>query len=119
VSYQKDAMELWLLDLASGRMQQLMHEGAVNVEPRWSPDGKRIVFVSTAYNKRFHIFRADVNNGKLENVVRLTGETKSDLSRYYYSAFDTEINPVWTRDGAEILLFRIAGTFTGLVDSGG
>ena len=113
VSYQKDAMELWLLDLVSGTTQQLTQEGAVNVEPRWSPDGKRIVFVSTGYNKRFHIFRADVRDGKLENVVRLTGETKSDLPRYYYSAFDTEIHPVWTRDGKEILFISNRGHIHG------
>ena len=103
VCYEKDAMELWLLDLATGKTQQLTEGGAVNVEPRWSPDGKRIVFVSTSYNKRFHIFRADMNGGKLENVVRLTGETKSALPRYYYSAFDTEISPTWSRDSKEIL----------------
>ncbi|HZV87915.1 MAG TPA: CehA/McbA family metallohydrolase [Candidatus Binatus sp.] len=113
VSYQKDAMELWLLDLGSGKSQQLTNGGAVNVEPRWSPDGKRIVFVSTSYNKRFHIFRADVNNGKLENIARLTGETKSDLPRYYYSAFDTEISPVWTRDGTGILFVSNRGHIHG------
>ena len=113
VSYQKDAMELWLLDLASGKSQQLTTGGAVNVEPRWSPDGKRIAFVSTTYNKRFHIFRGDVHEGKLENVVRLTGETKSDLPRYYYSAYDTEISPVWTRDGKEILFVSNRGHIHG------
>ncbi len=113
VSYQKDAMELWLLDLGSGKPRQLTSGGGVNVEPRWSPDGKWIVFVSTAYNKRFHIFRADVNDGKLENIVRLTGETKSDLPRYYYSAFDTEISPVWTRDGKEILFVSNRGHIHG------
>jgi TolB protein len=113
VSYQKDAMELWLLDLDSGKTQPLTSSGAVNVEPRWSPDGKRIVFVSTSYNKRFHIFRAEVNGGKLDNVVRLTGETKSDLPRYYYSAFDTEISPVWTRDGKEILFVSNHGHIHG------
>ena len=113
VTYQKDAMELWLLDVASGKTTQLTSEGAVNVEPRWSPDGKQIVFVSTSFNKRFHIFRADMGEGKLENVVRLTGETKSDLPRYYYSARDMEINPAWTRDGQEILFVSNKGHIHG------
>jgi Tol biopolymer transport system component len=113
VSYQKDAMELWLLDVATGKSHQLTESGAVNLEPRFSPDGKRIIFVSTTYNKRFHIFRADVRESRLENVVRLTGETKSPLPRYYYSAYDTEINPVWTRDGAEILFVSNRGRIHG------
>ena len=113
VSYQKDAMDLWLLDLASGKTTQLTNGGAVNVEPRWSPDGKRIVFVSTSYNNRFHVFRAGVADGKLENVVRLTGETRSDLPRYYYSQYDMEINPVWTRDGKQILYVSNKGHIQG------
>jgi TolB protein len=113
VSYQKDAMELRLLELDSGKSRQLTEGGAVNVEPRFSPDGRRLVFVSTSYNKRFHVFRADLHDGRLENVVRLTGETKSPLLRYYYSAFDTEINPVWTRDGREILFVSNRGHIHG------
>jgi TolB protein len=101
-TYWKDAIELWLLDLGTGKTQQLTSGGAVNVEPRWSPDGKRIVYVSTGYNKRFHIFVGDARDGHLESVVRLTGETKSPLPRYYYSAFDHEISPVWSRDGKGI-----------------
>src|SRR5579863_9377695 len=98
-SYRNDAMELWVLDLASGKQKPLLMNGAVNVEPRFSPDGRRIAFVSTLYNGRFHIFTADFNDGALEHVERLTGEHKSDLPRYYYSLYDHEINPVWTRDG--------------------
>ena len=113
VSYQKDAMELWLLDLATGKSRQLTDGGAVNVEPRWSPDGKKLVWVSTQYNRHFHIFMGEMSGGKLVNVVRLTGETKSSLPRYYYSAFDMEINPVWTRDGKDILFVSNKGHIYG------
>jgi TolB protein len=113
VSYQKDALELWLLDVGSGKTWQLTEGGAVNVEPRWSPDGKRIVFVSTSFHRRFHVFRADLQDGKIRNLVRLTGETRSDLPRYYYSPYDMEINPVWTRDGGEILFVSNQGHIHG------
>jgi TolB protein len=112
-SYQKDALELWLLETATGATTQISNGGAVNVEPRWSPDGKKIVFVSTSHNKRFHIFVADFRDGKLENITRLTGETKSTLPRYYYSAFDMEISPAWSRDGQDILFVSNRGHIYG------
>ena len=102
-SYRDDALELWALDLSSGATQPLTHNIAVNTEPRFSPDGTRIVFTSTLYNKRFHVFTADFSNGTLTHLSRLTGEHKSALPRYYYSEFDHEINPVWSRDGREII----------------
>ncbi len=112
-SYQKDAVELWQLDLATRKAQQLTSGGAVNLEPRWSPDGKRIAYVSTSYNKRFHIFAAGLNNGELASVMRLTGETKSAIPRYYYSVFDHEISPVWSRDGQEIVFVSNRGHIHG------
>ena len=102
-SYANDALELWALDLQGNRTHQLTSEGAVNLEPRFSPDGKRVAFVSTSYNRRFHIFVADFAAGKISNVQRLTGETRSPLPRYYYSQFDHEISPAWSSDGSEIL----------------
>ncbi|MGC2031563.1 MAG: CehA/McbA family metallohydrolase, partial [Steroidobacteraceae bacterium] len=112
-SYRNDAMELWILELASGVAKPLLANGAVNVEPRFSPDGKRIVFVSTLYHKRFHIFTADVDGGTLSNVQRLTGEHKSALPRYYYSPYDHEINPVWSRDGEDIIYVSNRGHIYG------
>ena len=55
-SYANDAIELWALNLDTRKSRQLTSGGAVNVEPRFSPDGKRIAFVSTSYQKHFHIF---------------------------------------------------------------
>jgi hypothetical protein len=112
-SYAHDAVELWVLDLTSGATQALTANGAVNVEPRFSPDGHRIVFTSTQYHKRFHIFTADFEQGRLTHIARLTGEHKSELPRYYYSAFDHEINPVWTRDGREVIYVSNRGHIYG------
>jgi TolB protein len=101
--YDRDAMELHLLDLQTGNVSQLTNGGAVNVDPRWSPDDSRIAFVSTQFNKRFHIFVAHMNNGALSNLEQLTEERRSNVTRYYYSPFDHEIHPTWSPDGKEIL----------------
>jgi Tol biopolymer transport system component len=108
VKYDKDAMELWAFDLQNfkgerGQPRQLTSGGAVNVDPRFSPDGKRIAFVSTSYKGRFHVFVGDFSNGELTNVRRLTGESRSDLPRFYYSEFDHEISPAWSPDGRELI----------------
>ena len=113
VSTQGQAMELWLLEPASGRTRQLTHTGAVNVEPRWSPDGGRIVYVSTAYHRHFHVFAADFRDGELGEPALLTGENQSPLPRYYYSAYDHEINPTWTRDGKSIVFVSNRGRIHG------
>jgi Tol biopolymer transport system component len=102
-SYNKDEVELWALNLSNGKTQQLTHNGSVNLEPRFSPDGKRVAFVSTQYKGHLHIFVADFRNGELTSITRLTGETRSSLPRYYYSQFDHEISPAWSTDGSEIL----------------
>jgi len=112
-SAQGEAIELWLLDLSSGRTRQLTQGGAVNVEPRWSPQGRRVLYVSSAYHRHFHVFAAEVREGQMTNPVRLTGENKSSLPRYYYSAYDHEINPTWTRDGEAIVFVSNRGRIHG------
>jgi len=113
VKYQKSALELWALDLQSKQAHPLTQQGTVNVEPRFSPDGKRIAFVSTSYNGRFHIFVGRLQNGILSDVQRWTEENRSALPRYYYSPFDHEISPEWSPDGAELLFVSNRGHIYG------
>ena len=108
-----DAVELWALDLRDGKALQLTSGGAVNLEPRFSPDGKRLAFVSTSYKGHFHIFVGQFNDGRLSEVQQLTPERVSDLPRYYYSKVDHEISPVWSRDGSEILFISNRGNIHG------
>jgi TolB protein len=111
--YDHDAVELWSLDLRDGRTRQMTFGGAVNVEPRFSPDGSRLAFVSTSYKGHFHIFVARFENGSLSDVRQLIAENVSPLPRYYYSQADHEISPVWTRDGTEILFVSNRGHIYG------
>jgi TolB protein len=101
--YDGRAIELWRLDLRSSREQQLTSGGAVNVEPRLSPDGKRIIWVSTEGTGHFNLFIADIGAGGLSNARPLLGPRRSAISRYYYSAWDHSINPSWSPDGKRIL----------------
>jgi Tol biopolymer transport system component len=113
VKYLQDAMELWVFDLVKKESHQITFGGAVNVEPRFSPDGKHLAFVSTSYNKRFHIFVGDFNGGELTSVRRLTGESRSNLPRFYYSEFDHEISPTWSPDGEELIFVSNRGHIYG------
>jgi TolB protein len=80
----------------------LTNGGAVNLEPRWSPDGSRIAFVSTRGTGRFHVFIGTVENGAL-SAAPLVGERESAVERYYYSSFDHQLSPSWSPDGSEII----------------
>ena len=101
--YDKDAIELWALDVAHKQSHALTQGGAVNVEPRFSPNCRRIAFVSTSYNGRFHIFAGFFEGGALRDVEQLTSEDRSSLPRYYYSEFDHEISPAWSPDSSELI----------------
>jgi TolB protein len=101
--YDGNAIELWRLDLGTGREQPLTSGKAVNVEPRLSPDGKRIAWVSTAGTGHFNLFIADLGPEGLRNARPLLGERQSKIARYYYSTFDHALNPSWTPDGKRIL----------------
>jgi TolB protein len=111
--YARDAIELQLLDLASGSVQPVTANGAVNVEPRWSPDGTRIAFVSSAYNRRWHIFTVAMENGAPGTVARLTEDNDSRLPRYYYSVWDHYLSPTWSPDGRELILVSNRGHIHG------
>jgi len=112
--YDRDAIELHLLELATGVTKPLVADGSVNIEPRWSPDGSRIAFVSTAFLGRWHIFAASLSaNATLDTVVRITEDRLSSLPRYYYGAYDQYLSPTWSSDGRELIFISNRGHIWG------
>ena len=103
VRYDGQSMELKLLDLASGAVRALTTDGAVSVEPRWSPTGDRLAFVSTAQTGHFLLHVAEMRDGRLVSSRPVTPDRRSAVARYYYSPFDHAINPTWTRDGQALV----------------
>jgi len=99
--YFKDAIELWTLDVASGKTRALTQNGGVNLEARWSPAGDRIAFVSTFATGRFRLFTAAMQGAFAP--VQFSPERRSAMPRYYYSPFDHELSPSWSPDGKQLL----------------
>jgi Tol biopolymer transport system component len=101
--YQNDALELWQIDLQTGRDTALTSHGDVNLEPRYSPDDRRVAFVSTADSGHFNLYLAELADDRLSSVKRLIPEHTSKVYRYYYAPTDHAINPSWTPDGRRLL----------------
>ena len=111
--YDGNSVELELLELASGRVTALTSNHAVNLEPRWSPDGSRLAFVSTAFEGRWHVYTMDVRDGRGAAPTRLTTDRDSKLPRYYYSVYDHYLSPTWSPDGKELILISNRGQIWG------
>jgi hypothetical protein len=113
-SYHDDAIELRLLDLASGESVPLVSNGGVNIEPRWSPDGSRVAFTSSAYEGLWHVFVVPVGpDGAAGAPTRVTPDRDSGLPRYYYHRKDQYFSPTWSPDGRELILITNRGRIWG------
>jgi hypothetical protein len=109
-SYRGDALELRMLDLPTGEDTALVSNGAVNVDPRFSPDATRVAFVSTLHEGRWHVFVVPAAGGA---PTRLTEDRNAGLPRYYYGPFDHYLSPTWSPDGKELILVGNRGRIWG------
>jgi Tol biopolymer transport system component len=113
-SYHDDAIELRLLDLATGESAPLVTNRAVNIEPRWSPGGSKVAFTSSAHDGLWHVFVVPVGPaGAVGEPTRITSDRDSGLPRYYYHRKDQYFSPTWSPDGRELILISNRGRIWG------
>ncbi len=101
--YNGTGLELHMLDLTTGAIRSLTNGGHVNLDPRFSPDGKQIAYVSTRNTGHFRIWIGKIQTNGTLSATPLNPERKSK-PRYYYSEYDHQLSPAWSPDGTELAM---------------
>ncbi len=86
--------DLYTLPIAGGKATRLTSGMAFDVQPRFSPDGKRVVFVS------------DRSGGDNLWVMSLDGKDTLQLTKGNTSLY---VSPEWTPDGGYVVASRSGG----------
>ena len=85
--------EIYVMDSDGGNQVRLTYDPARDYHPAWSPDGKRIAFVSDRDDGHNCIF---VMDSRGRNLVQITRESN-------------DLEPAWSPDGAKIAFTRNKG----------
>ena len=78
VTANKKPQQIWLVPLAGGEPRQITHEGENNQRPRWSPDSKRIAYISDRSGSS-QIWLMDPDGGNATQVTTLSTEADGQL----------------------------------------
>jgi Tol biopolymer transport system component len=86
---------LWMLNLDAGEARQLTMGPWQDTHPRWSPDGRTLVYASNRTGA-FEIWTLNIRSGTVRQLTSGAG---------------TKTSPIWSPDGLSILhLLTIAGS---------
>src|SRR6266550_8643589 len=70
--FKQDAFvtQIWLADSASGKSFQLTRGDKSSTNPRWSPDGKWLAFLSNRLEDKNQIFVIDTSGGEAQQLTK-------------------------------------------------
>ena len=65
----KEQIQIWLCNVDGSGKRQVTHQGHRNTNPRWSPDGSTLAFVSNRGEHRSGLYVLPLNGGDPQEVV--------------------------------------------------
>jgi dipeptidyl aminopeptidase/acylaminoacyl peptidase len=100
VSLEKNSRvnHLWLVPVAGGEPTALVHDDKSDTSPRWSPDGKRLAFLSTR-DEGSQVWVVDVLQGRAAGKPRRITDVATEVSSFAWSpdgkwlAFASDVFP--------------------------
>ena len=78
---------VWLASLENGQCRQLTSGESQDMQPRWSPDGSRLAFVSTRHEGKPQLFLIEMSGGEARRLSSVTNGATS---------------PLWSPDGKHL-----------------
>jgi Tol biopolymer transport system component len=70
--------QIWVVPLAGGAARQITRDGTANQRPRWSPDSRRIAYISNRSGLS-QIWLMDPDGGNAKAVTNLSTEADGEL----------------------------------------
>lgn len=89
-------VDLYTINLRTGRLRRLTRGKAVEASPAWSPDGSRLVFVSDQ-NGRPRLYTISRNGGSMQMLPSIGADA---------------VTPDWSSDNKIVYATRISGSYT-------
>jgi dipeptidyl aminopeptidase/acylaminoacyl peptidase len=74
----KKPVQIWIVPLDGGSPRQITHDGEANQRPRWSPDSKRIAYISDRGGSS-QIWLMDPDGGNAKQVTTFSTEADGQL----------------------------------------
>ncbi len=98
-------IQLEILNVESGESHVLTDDAFIYTEPRFSPDGTQLAYVSTRPNGYFNVFVRSIEKGRWAGPeIAITRDHDFGRNRLYFGRWDMHLNPAWLPDGRELLI---------------